>query len=282
MYKAFSEVSKVFQFAVTLDVSVKSNSPPVVSVFDPIRDQPRNSEDQDSGTNTESTAQDMVVAAVKMQLKAAKEDGCEGLMLKTLQGENSTYTPNVRSEQWCKLKLDYLEGDETLVDTLDLVPIAGWHGTGRKSGWISPFLLAVYDPLTEQYQSLCKVMSGHTDKEYAELTEFYADKHLPKQPPYYSVAESLKPDFWFEAVQVWEIQGSELTLSPVHAAGMGAIDDEKGFSLRFPRFLRQRTDKDVTQTTTPEQLVTFYNNQERKITAAPKQTGNAGSDTEED
>ena len=60
-----------------------------------------------------------------------------------------------------------------LVDTLDVVPIGAWWGNGRKAGWFSPFLLAVYDPDTDQYLSLCKVMSGYTDAFYKEITEYY-------------------------------------------------------------------------------------------------------------
>ncbi len=42
-------------------------------------------------------------------------------------------------------------------DTLDLVVIGGFWGNGRKAGWFSPFLLACYNPETEELESLCKV-----------------------------------------------------------------------------------------------------------------------------
>lgn len=63
---------------------------------------------------------------------------------------------------------DYCEG---LHDTLDLVVIGAWHGSGRKVGWYSPFLMAVWDPDTEQLQSLCRCMSGFSDAFYRETTE---------------------------------------------------------------------------------------------------------------
>ena len=59
---------------------------------------------------------------------------------------------------------------EELRDSLDLVPIGAWHGNGRKVGWYSPFLLAAYDPDTEEFQSVCRCMSGYTDAFYAEAS----------------------------------------------------------------------------------------------------------------
>lgn len=61
---------------------------------------------------------------------------------------------------------DYCEG---LRDSLDLVPIGAWHGNGRKAGWMSPFLLAAYDPDSETYQSVCRCISGFSDAFYAEV-----------------------------------------------------------------------------------------------------------------
>lgn len=56
-----------------------------------------------------------------------------------------------------------------LRDSLDLVVIGAWYGNGRKAGWLSPFLLAAWDPEAEQFQSVCRCMSGFTDQFYAEV-----------------------------------------------------------------------------------------------------------------
>eukprot|EP00951_Prasinocladus_malaysianus_P022166 scaffold185087_cov54-Prasinocladus_malaysianus.AAC.1 len=33
-----------------------------------------------------------------------------------------------------------------------------------QAGWLSPFLLAAWDPTNEEFQSVCRVMSGFTDQ----------------------------------------------------------------------------------------------------------------------
>merc|ERR1719329_1953169 len=58
-------------------------------------------------------------------------------------------------------------------DSMDLVPIGGWRGSGRKSRWISPWLVATYDPVEGTFGSVCRVMSGFTDKFYKEKTIQY-------------------------------------------------------------------------------------------------------------
>ena len=58
-------------------------------------------------------------------------------------------------------------------DSLDLVPIGGWRGQGRKKKWISPWLVATYDPRDGTLGSVCRVMSGFTDVFYRENTVRY-------------------------------------------------------------------------------------------------------------
>ncbi|KAL2522198.1 DNA LIGASE 6 [Forsythia ovata] len=212
-------------------------------------------EAEDADANNEATLNKM-----NNFLDDAFRSSCEGLMVKSLD-VNAGYTPSKRSDAWLKVKKDYVEG---LSDSLDLVPIGAWHGNGRKAGWYSPFLMACYNPDTEEFQSVCRVMSGFSDVFYTEMKELFSgDKILSKKPPYYRTAEV--PDMWFSPQLVWEIKGADLTVSPVHHAAIGLIHPSRGISIRFPRFIRSILDRNPEECSTSADIVDMYHSQTRKM-----------------
>lgn len=90
----------------------------------------------------------------------AKDDGSTQEKQSRLKSLPSTYEPDIRTSAWLKLKKDYIDG---VSDSLDLVPVAAWHGNGRKAQWWSPVLLALWDPASEHLVAVCKCMSGKLD-----------------------------------------------------------------------------------------------------------------------
>lgn len=172
----------------------------------------------------------------------------------------STYEPDKRLESWLKVKKDY----STSSDTLDLIPIAGWHGQGRKAKWWSPILLAVRNPESGALEAVTKCMSGFTDKFYQANKDKYAEgsTNVISRPAY--VEYYGQPDVWFEPQEVWEMAFADITLSPTYTAAIGLVSEERGLSLRFPRFLRVREDKSIDEASTSDYLALLWRKQGEK------------------
>jgi DNA ligase-1 len=80
------------------------------------------------------------------------------------------------------------------------------------------------------------------------------------------VDSKITPDVWLVPSKVLEVLGAEITLSPIHTAGMDAIRKGAGLAVRFPRFTGSwRTDKSPEDATTLKELIEMYNKQLKKI-----------------
>lgn len=195
----------------------------------------------------------------------------------------ATYTPDRRLDAWLKVKKDY----HATSDTLDLIPIAAWHGTGRKSAWWSPFLLAVRNPATGTLDAVCKCMSGFTDAFYRANRARYdpsgdGDNVRARRPGYVEY-EGPEPDVWFEAGEVWEVGFADVTVSPTYTAAAGLVEGGRGLSLRFPRFLRVRGDKGVEEASTGGDLARLWGVQEgRAALGVPSGKRELGAEAEDE
>lgn len=189
-------------------------------------------------------------------LDESVKDGCEGLMVKMLESEASYYEPSRRSVNWLKLKKDYLAG---IGDSLDLVVVGGYYGKGKRTNVYGAFLLACYDADSEEFQTICKIGTGFSEEALAAHYAVLQPLEMEKARGDVKVGGA-KPDVWFEPKVVWEVLTADLSLSPVYTAAQGLIE-ERGISLRFPRFIRVRDDKNVDDATGPEQVAEMYERQ---------------------
>ncbi|MFW9796415.1 MAG: ATP-dependent DNA ligase [Candidatus Thorarchaeota archaeon] len=181
--------------------------------------------------------------------------GHEGVIAKATHND-STYQAGSRSWLWIKLKASYTEG---LADSADLVIVGAIHGRGKRAGLYGAILASAYDVDNDTYPTVCKIGTGFTDEMLAEFKERLDEHKLERKNP--KVISDIDADVWFEPVEVIEVLGDEITLSPTHPAGRKILK-EGGLAIRFPRFTgRWRDDKDPTQATTVDDLIEVFERQ---------------------
>ncbi|KAM7213429.1 hypothetical protein V8F06_011167 [Rhypophila decipiens] len=240
-------------------------------------------------TGDEDTAAPVTTSTTKKSKKSKTKEP-EAPKSRRLKPLLSTYEPDKRLDSWLKVKKDYIStsSSNSVSETLDLIPVAGWHGSGRKSQWWSPILLAIYNPDTGSLEPTTKCMSGFTDAFYKSNREKYDKdgKYSPDGQPQNVLSKKPgwveytgpEPDVWFEPKEVWEIAFADVTLSPTYLAGIGLIDENRGLSLRFPRFLKVREDKGIEEASSGEVLARIYREQQGGPQKKATGTGTTGKE----
>jgi DNA ligase-1 len=194
--------------------------------------------------------------------EAAIEDGCEGLVCKSV-AKDSVYQAGARGWLWIKYKRDY---KSEMKDTVDLVVVGAFHGRGKRAGTYGALLLAAYNKEADVFETVTKLGTGFSDEDLRKLPELLGSHVVPRK--HSRVQSTLEADVWFEPKVVLEVLGAEITLSPIHVCAMGSIRKGSGLAIRFPRFTgNYRTDKAAEDATTSAEIVEMYRNQLKQISA---------------
>ena len=154
----------------------------------------------------------------------------EGVMLKAA---GSAYLPGRRGLAWAKLKRE--------LATLDVVITGAEFGSGRRAPYLSDYTFAVRGSSGELL-NVGKAYSGVTDAEIVELTEWLK-------------AHTIEDFGHFRTVEpqiVLEVAFNNIMRSDRHASG---------FALRFPRIIRLRNDKPVSEIDTVNRVEEVYQSQ---------------------
>ena len=197
---------------------------------------------------------------VKRFLKEALDRGEEGIVVKKAKSE---YKLSTRGMGWFKIKADY---DETFTDTIDLVVLGGFFSDStpvddaEPLNSITSFLMGAPEAAGDEkdviIRTVAKVSSGLSQSQLVFVRNFLRDSVIP-----YGAGGSLpnwfggwkprkdnRPDILVSPWQsslVFEVRAGEVTLSG---------DFSSGYTLRFPRIVKIRTDKDWRSATSFAEL----------------------------
>ena len=180
----------------------------------------------------------------------------EGIVCKSC-AKDSYYRAGGRDWTWIKWKKEYIT---KLSDTLDLVILGAYAGRGRRSGTYGALLCAAYNYDEDTFETVCKLGTGFSDEQLADMPEKLQDARVDKTPARAVVTKEMNPDFWFTPKYVVEVLGSEITKSPVHTCNWRE-KEKQGLALRFPRFIRWREEKSSEQATTTGEILQMYKGQ---------------------
>jgi DNA ligase-1 len=177
------------------------------------------------------------------------EQGLEGVIVKQLKGG---YRAGKRNFEWIKLKKSMESG---MVDTVDLVVVGYYYGSGRRAELgIGALLGALYNEEENRYDAICKVGTGISDDLFKEILEDLNGIEVLKKTKDVAVTDTLKPDVWVKPKFVITVDADEVTRDiSKDKEGIG-----NGLSLRFPRLIEWDREKGLEEITTVDELTRIF------------------------
>lgn len=166
--------------------------------------------------------------------KRALSEKQEGVMLKV---PNSTYVFGRHVGGWYKIK--------PIMESLDLVIIGATWGEGKRSKWLSSYVVACRDPDSGKFLECGMMSTGLTEEEYENMTKVLRPLILSEK----GKNVEIKPKV------VVETGYQEIQKSPNYSSG---------FALRFPRLVRIRQDRGAEDADSIDRVVELFKSQGRR------------------
>lgn len=166
--------------------------------------------------------------------KKSLSDGMEGIMIKNIK---SPYSPGSRVGHAVKLKPTLKE--------LDLIITRAEYGSGKRAGLLTSYYVAIN--VNNTLKEIGKVSSGLKEKTkdgltFEYITNLLRDKIIKEKGNSVVVEPSVILEITYEEIQKSENYGS-------------------GYALRFPRIIRLRPDKSITEISSLEEIQKIYEKQ---------------------
>lgn len=202
---------------------------------------------------------------IESRLREVVAEASEGLVLKNPE---SAYKLNERNDDWVKVKPEYMTESG---ESLDCLIVGGYYGTGRRGGFLSSFLCGLRaghldrgSELSQCFQSFAKVGGGFAAYDYQQIRHHTAGKwtvwdaaHPPSQ--YVELAGGAlqieRPDEW--------IRPEDSIVISIKAAQVVAASTFRcGYTLRFPRLQKIRSDRNWRTALSIQSFLDAKENQE--------------------
>lgn len=168
--------------------------------------------------------------------KKSLAEGNEGIIVKNL---DALYQAGRRvAGGWLKVK--------PTMENLDLVIIGADYGTGKRTGWFGSFVLGCRDAETGKFLE-CGMLGTGVKEKKTEETDVTLKELTKMLKPLIEREEGNRVRF--KPRIVIEVAYEEIQKSPSYSSG---------YALRFPRFVRLRSDKNAEQADTIERIRFLY------------------------
>jgi DNA ligase-1 len=171
--------------------------------------------------------------------KHALKDRQEGIMMKNL---DAPYNPGSRVGHMLKIKPE--------VKDLDLVIVGAEYGKGKRSGWLSSYILACREG--DKFLEIGKMGTGIKEKSASEVGGVSFAELTEKVKPF--ITKETGREVKIKPKIIVSVSYQEVQRSPNYASG---------FALRFPRFTELRPDKPLNEITSLEEIKQDFEHQSR-------------------
>lgn len=188
------------------------------------------------------------VAEVRARFEKWVGMGLEGLIAKTKGGG---YTPGSRNFEWIKMKKSV---SKDLVDTVDLVVLGYYFGSGKRAGFgVGAILGGVYNTALDRYESVTSIGTGITDEMFKSILVRLEKAKAVEKPKNVIIEDILEPDVYVNPEVVISVEADSISKA------IGKKDrPAEGLSLRFPRLVEFDRDKIPQDATSVEELERIY------------------------
>jgi DNA ligase-1 len=130
--------------------------------------------------------------------------------------------------------------------------MGAYRGRGKRAGFgVGGFLLGVPGK-GGKYYSISNLGTGLSDEQFKTMNKVVEKLKTENKPEEYLVDATRTPDVWVSPKVVLEVLADEISVSPRHLAK---------YSLRFPRLIKIRDDKNPEQATSVKEVEKIYNMQ---------------------